>query len=101
MTKPLSADTIESLWPGDGPAPRPPSLVGVGERPGFRPPRSRSELRADETTRVAREIMDAEAEKRRANLARLDKARREREAEQAALAAVAPPKPKPKTRRRG
>lgn len=91
-------DTFESLWPGEEPAPRPPSLEGVGERPGFRPPRSRAEIRADETTRVAREIIEAETEKRQANIARLDRARRTHEAEQAALA---PPEPPKKARRRG
>lgn len=94
-------DALERLWPGEGPAPRPPSVEGVGAQPGFRPAPSRSEIRADETTRIAREITDAEADKRRANMARLDKARREREAEEAALAALTPPKARPRSKRSG
>lgn len=91
-------DSLDKLWPGEGPAPRPPSLEGIGAQPGFRPPPSRAEIRADETTRIAREIMEAEAEKRRANMARLDKARRDRAAE---IAAQAGPAASPKAKRRG
>lgn len=90
----LLKHTIDSLWPGDSPAPRPPSTEGMGAAPGFRPPRSSSEARAEETTRVAREMMDAETEKRHAKTSMLKQARLEKEAAEKAEAALEAPKKK-------
>lgn len=74
-------DTIESLWPGESPPPQSASMAGVGAEPGFRPKQTPSEARADETTRVSREITDAAAETRREKTGRLRQARLEREAQ--------------------
>ena len=74
---------MESLWPE---APRP-STEGLGAMPGFRPARTPAETRAEETTRVAREMTDAETERRQARTAELRRARLAKEA----AADVAPP----------
>lgn len=95
MTKFLE-EAIDNLWPKDEPAPRPPSTAGIGASPGFRPPSSKWELRAEETTRVAREMTGADTEKRHADTSRLRRARLEREAAEKALAALAPAKKKRK-----
>jgi hypothetical protein len=50
-----------------------------------------AERRAEETTRVAREITDGEAEKRQADVGRLRAARLARDAEAAEAAAAAAP----------
>ena len=90
----LLKETIDNLWPGDSPAPRPPSTEGIGAAPGHRPPRTSAEARAVETTRVAREMMDGETEKRHAKTALLRQARLEKEAAEQAQAAAEPPKKK-------
>lgn len=89
-------DMFDSLWPG---APQP-STAGLGASPGFRPARSPSEARAEETTRVAREMTDTAAEQRHARTARLKQARLEREAAEASAAPAPKPKPKPKAKPR-
>ena len=88
----LLKETIDELWPGDSPAPRPPSPKGMGAAPGQRPPRTSAEARAEETTRVAREMMDGETEKRHAKTALLRQARLDKEAAEKAQAALEPPK---------
>ena len=101
----LLKETIDELWPGDSPAPRPPSTEGMGAAPGFRPPRTSAEAKAEETTRVAREMMDAETEQRLTKTASLRRAREERQAAEQAQAALeraqaALVKPKAKGRKR-
>ena len=81
------------VWP-----PEPPTRPGVGAAPGFRPPRTPAEMRAEETTRVAREMTDAQAAVRHAKMAQLREARLAREAEAEAMAKAVPP---PKRARRG
>ena len=69
--------------------------------PAFRPKPSPSERKADERTRVVREITDAATEKRSTATARLKAARLGKEAEDRAQAALEPPpkkKGKPKTK---
>jgi hypothetical protein len=72
----LRKDMLEGLWPG---APQP-SIEGMGAAPGFRPARSPAEARAEETTRVAREMTDTAAEKRHAKTAELKQARLDKQA---------------------
>ena len=57
-----------------------------------RPRLAPHEVKANETTRVARALTDAVAELRQANTARLRQARLGQEAEDAARAALTPPK---------
>lgn len=64
--------------------------------PAFRPQSSPSERKADERTRVVREMTDAASEKRSATTARLKAARLGKEAEDQAQAALEPPKKKGK-----
>ena len=64
--------------------------------PGFRPQSSPSQQKADERTRVVREMTDAATEKRLATTARLKAARLGKEAEDRAQAALEPPKKKRK-----
>lgn len=87
-------DALDQLWPGDVPPDLPSPAEGLGAPAGFRPPRTPAETRADETTRVAREMIDAVVEERQAKTARLRRARLEKEAQKAAE-----PTP-PKTRRK-
>ena len=93
----LRKDMLEGLWPG---APQP-SIEGMGERPGFRPARSPSEARAEETTRVAKEMIDTAAEKRQAKIAELKQARLEKQAvtDAEALAEAEAKAAKPKVRK--
>ena len=65
--------------------------------PAFRPQLSPSERKADERTRVARQMTDADTEKRSALTARLKAARLEKEAEDRAQAALEVPKKKRKS----
>ncbi len=58
----------------------------------FRP--TKSETKADSTTRIARGIIDAQATARQAKTARLHAARAERDASEAARKAANPPKRK-------
>lgn len=60
--------------------------AGAGARPATPPSRSRSEAKSDETTRVAREMIDAATEARHARTARLRLARLGKEAEEKAQA---------------
>ena len=64
--------------------------------PAFRPQSSPTQAKADERTRVVREMTDAATEKRLATTARLKAARLEKEAADRALAALDPPKRKRK-----
>jgi hypothetical protein len=96
----LRKDMLEGLWPG---APQP-SIEGMGAAPGFRPARSPAEARAEETTRVAREMTDTAAEKRHAKTAELKQARLDKQAVTDAEAQVeaeaeAAAKPKPRKSR--
>ena len=70
--------------------------TGGGAAPGVRPPSSPSERKADERTRLVREMTDAATEKRQATTARLKAARLSKEAEDRAQAALEPPKKKRK-----
>ena len=58
----------------------------------YSPVPTRSDIKAEEATRVAREVTEAAAEKRHAQVARLRQARLEKEAQDEAEAPVAPPK---------
>ncbi|WP_176559478.1 hypothetical protein [Rubellimicrobium roseum] len=65
--------------------------------------RTPAEVRAAETTRVAREMTDAQTEKRNAQVAKLREARMAKEAEEAnaaAIAAALEPKKKAKARKK-
>lgn len=75
-------DTIESLWPGNSPAPQPASTAGMGAEPGFRPARTPAETKAEHTTRVAREIIDEATKERSAKTAELRRARLKKEAQE-------------------
>lgn len=88
---------FDDLWPG---APQP-SIDGLGASPGFRPARSPSEARAEETTRVAREMTDSAAEQRHARTARLKQARLEKEAAEASAAPAPKAKAKAKAKKAG
>ena len=63
-------------------------------RPAFQAPKSPSEKKAEESTRFAREVTDAAAEKRQATVAKLKAARLAKEAEDRAQAALTPAKTK-------
>jgi hypothetical protein len=69
--------------------------------PAFRPQPSPSERKADERTRVVREMTDAATEKRSTTTARLKAARLEKEAGDRAQAALEPPKKKGKPKAKG
>jgi hypothetical protein len=58
----------------------------------FKTLKPRSETPMDKTTRVVREIRDAETEQRRAKMSRLRKTRLEREAATSVDAIATPPK---------
>ncbi|EYD76333.1 hypothetical protein Rumeso_02091 [Rubellimicrobium mesophilum DSM 19309] len=64
--------------------------------PTFRPQTSPSQQKADERTRLVREMTDAATEKRLATTARLKAERLGKEAEDRAQAALEPPKKKRK-----
>ena len=87
---------MESLWPE---APRP-STEGLGAPAGFRPARTPAETRAEETTRVAREMTDAEAERRQARTAELRRARLAKEATESAAPPVKAKAPAVKAKRK-
>lgn len=96
----LRKDMLEGLWPG---APQP-SIEGLGAAAGFRPASSPAEARAEQTTRVAREMIDTATEKRHAKMAELKQARLERQAvtdaeARAEAEAKAAAKPKPRRSR--
>ena len=85
MTKkapdPSNSDWLERFMAGTTPA-----KAGV---PAFRPQPSPSERKADERTRLVREMTDSETEKRLTTTARLKAARLGKEAEDRAQAALA------------
>ena len=87
-------DSIDRLWPGRGLPERPASVEGMGAEPGFRPRSTPAEMKAEETTRVAREATDADARTRAAKTERLRQMRLEREEAARAEAALAAPKKK-------
>jgi hypothetical protein len=62
----------------------------------YRPTRTPAEVRAESTTRVAREMTDADAERRQTQVAKLRAARLAKEAEETAAAAAPEPKKKRK-----
>ena len=68
--------------------------------PTFRSQGSPAQQKADERTRLVREMTDAATEKRLAMTARLKAARLGKEAEDRAQAALEPPKAKRKPRRK-
>ncbi len=82
-------DTINLLFSKGSDPDRQPSIKGIGANPGFKPTSTRFEARADETTRVVREITDTAAEERQAKTAVLRAARLRKEAEDRAAAAAA------------
>ncbi len=89
MTRPL--DSFLDFWP-----PEPdPSRRGPEARAAAGPATTPAMRRAEETTRVAREAIDAATERRVAQVAKLKAARLERDAAQVV---EEPPK---KTRRKG
>jgi hypothetical protein len=69
--------------------------------PAFHPKLSPSERKADERTRVVREMTDAATEQRSTTTARLKAARLGKEAEDRAQAALEPPKKKGKPKAKG
>ncbi len=85
-------DTINLLFSKGSDPDRQPSIKGIGANPGFKPTSTRFEARADETTRVVREITDTAAEERQAKTAVLRAARLRKEAEDRAAAALIPAK---------
>ena len=97
MTK-QPPDTSDSAWLERFMAGTEPVETAV---PTFRPQSSPSERRADERTRVVREMTDAATEKRSAATARLKAARLEKEAEDRAQAALEPAKSKGKPKAKG
>lgn len=92
-------NTIDLLFSKGSPQSRQPSMDGLGARPGFKPTASRFELRADETTRLVREITDTAAEQRHAKVAILRAARLKKEADEHAAAALLPPKKASRSRK--
>ena len=80
--------SIDRLFSKDSALNRRPSIEGLGARPGFKPTNTRFEARADETTRLVREITDAAAEQRQAKTSVLRAARLQKEAEDQAAAAL-------------
>jgi hypothetical protein len=83
-------DTINMLFP-EGSSPRhQPSIEGLGAKAGFRPTKSRFEAKADETTRMVREMTDQATEQRQAKTVALRAARLQKESEDREAAAAAP-----------
>ncbi len=78
-----SDDHLRMIFDGLSPQGAP-----LAEVPPYNRVLTPAERRAAETTRVAREITDAEAEKRQAHVARLREARLSREAEDGAAKAA-------------
>jgi hypothetical protein len=93
-------DTIDLLFSKGSGRNRQPSIEGLGTEHGFRPKSTRFEARADETTRLVREITDKATEQRHAKTASLRAARLGKEAEDRAAAALAPAKKAPRPRKR-
>ena len=90
MAKPL--DSFLDFWP-----PEPdPSLRGPEARANAGPAPTPAMRRAEETNRVARESIDADTDKRVAQVAKLKAARLEKEAADAAAAEPVAPKKKAK-----
>lgn len=89
-------DSIEQLWPGERLPDLPNPAEGLGAPPGFRPRPTPAEVKAAETTRVAREATEAQAEARQAKTARLRQMRIEKEEAERAAAALLPSKKKRK-----
>jgi hypothetical protein len=89
-------DNIDRLWPGHGLPERPASVEGLGAAPGFRPRSTPAEMKAEETTRVAREATEADAQARLTKTERLRRMRLEKEEAARAEAALATPKKKRK-----
>ena len=92
-------DTINLLFSKGSDPDRQPSIKGIGANPGFKPTSTRFEARADETTRVVREITDTAAEERQAKTAVLRAARLRKEAEDRAAAALIPAKKSSRSRK--
>jgi hypothetical protein len=91
-----AADHLRMIFDGLAPEGAP-----LAEVPPYNRVLTPAERRAAETTRVAREITDAEAEKRQADVARLREARLLREAEdKAAKAAEKAAAPVKRTRKK-
>jgi hypothetical protein len=78
-------DTIDMLFSKNSAHSRQPSIAGVGAKAGFKPMSTRFEARADETTRLVREIIDTAADQR---LLPPKKASRSRKGAKAAAAAT-------------
>ena len=83
-------DTIDMLFPKGSGRSRQPSIKGLGAKHGFKPNSTRFEARADETTRLVREITDTATEQRQVKTAALRVARLRKEAEDHVAAASAP-----------
>jgi hypothetical protein len=81
-----SDDHLRMIFDGLAPEGAP-----LAEVPPYNRVLTPAERRAEETTRVAREITGAEAERRQSDVARLREARLQREAEEKAAVAVAAP----------
>jgi hypothetical protein len=92
-------DTIDMLFSKNSAHSRQPSIAGVGAKAGFKPMSTRFEARADETTRLVREIIDTAADQRHAKVAVLRAARLRKEAEARAAAALLPPKKASRSRK--
>ncbi|MBP1805214.1 hypothetical protein [Rubellimicrobium aerolatum] len=94
-TSDLIDSTLDALFRHEASQARP-AAASQGAEPGFRPPPSRSEAKADETTRAVRAMTEAAAETRAVATARLREARKAKEAqaraEAEAAAALAPAK---------
>jgi hypothetical protein len=87
--KKVSPPTTDSEWFDKFLAEQPPPDAGA---PSFRPTPSRSERKAEESTRVAREVIEAATEQRESATALLRGARLKWEADARALAAKEPNK---------
>ena len=83
-------DTIDLLFSKGSGRNRQPSIEGLGAKPGFKPTSNRFEARADETTRLVREITDTATEQRQLKTAVLRAARLRKEAEDRMAAALVP-----------
>ncbi len=92
-------DTIDLLFSKGSGRNRQPSIEGLGAKPGFKPTSNRFEARADETTRMVREITDTAAEQRQAKTAVLRAARLQKEAEVRAAAVLVPVKKATRSRK--
>ena len=86
-------DDLHPLWFESLSGERPAAIAAV---PPHRRVLTPAEVKARETTRVAREFTDAEAEQRQAQVARLKQARLEKEAQEEAAKAAERPKAKRK-----